>query len=91
VIFACQPFLRRRCFTAYITLSDTLIAHVTTAGELLRTIDISSANAIKPAGLAYAPSQMNLYIVDRGVDNNSDPNENDGMVYEFSLEDFILA
>ena len=68
----------------------TLVFHVTTTGTLLRTIDIAAANALKPAGLAYAPSsvnpdKMNLWIVDRGVDNDSNPNENDGKVYEFSL------
>jgi hypothetical protein len=68
----------------------TRVFHMTTTGTLLGTIDISAANADKPAGLAYAPSsvtpgQMNLWIVDRGVDNNTDPQENDGLVYEFSL------
>jgi hypothetical protein len=68
----------------------TLVFHMTTTGTLLRTVDISAANARRPAGLAFAPSsvtpgQMNLWIVDRGVDNNSDPNENDGKVYEFLL------
>ncbi len=69
--------------------SDTLL-HITTSGTVVRTIDVSSADMKKPAGLAYAPSSvnpsvMNVYIVARGVDNNSDPNENDGMVYEFSV------
>jgi hypothetical protein len=53
-------------------------------------IDISVANAVKPAGLAYAPSsvdpsKMNLYIVDRGVDNGDNSKENDGKVYEVSF------
>jgi len=66
------------------------VAHVTLDGTLIRTIDISAANALMPAGLAYAPSsqnpgQMNLYIVDRGVDNGVNPNENDGKVYEFAI------
>ncbi len=66
------------------------LAHVTTDGALVRMLDISAASARKPAGLAYAPgsvnpSQMNIYITERGVDNNSDPNENDGKVYEMSL------
>ena len=69
------------------------VFHVTTTGTLLRTIDISAANPRKPAGLAYAPSSVNpdkmsLWIVDRGVDNNRDPTENDGKVYEFSLPSF---
>jgi hypothetical protein len=69
----------------------TSVAEVTVDGTLVRTIDISAANARKPAGLAYGPSSRDpnsksLYISDRGVDNNVDPNENDGKVYEFLLE-----
>ena len=68
-----------------------LVAEVTTTGNLLQMIDISAANPVMPAGLAYAPgsldsSVMNLYITDRGVDNNQDPNENDGRVYEMSID-----
>ncbi len=71
----------------------TLVLHVTTTGVLLRAIDISAAQPDKPAGLTYAPASgnpgsMNLWIVDRGVDNNSNPNENDGKAYEFSLPSF---
>jgi len=67
-----------------------LLFEVSTTGTLLRIIDVSVTNARKPAGLAYAPSsinpsEMNIYIVARGVDNDSDPNENDGMVYEISF------
>ena len=69
--------------------SDTLL-HITTSGSVVRSVDVASANMRKPAGLAYAPgsvnpSVMNVYIAARGVDNNSDPDENDGMVYEFSV------
>jgi hypothetical protein len=69
---------------------------VTPTGELVGTLDISAAGAKKPAGLALAPSsvdpnQMSLYIVDRGVDNNSNPNENDGKVYEFQLGDWLIV
>jgi len=68
----------------------TNVAEVTTSGKLVRNIDISAAKAKKPAGLAYAPgsvdaTQMHLYIVERGVDNNKDPNENDGKIYEMTL------
>ncbi|HSF16449.1 MAG TPA: Ig-like domain-containing protein, partial [Vicinamibacteria bacterium] len=66
------------------------VAHVTTDGLLLRTIDISFANALKPAGLAYGPGSidplsMSLWVAARGVDNDTDPNENDGKVYEISI------
>ena len=69
--------------------SGTLF-EITTDGALVQTIDISAANARKPAGLAYGPSsqnpaQMSIYIAARGVDNDSDPNENDGKIYEMSL------
>jgi len=63
---------------------------LTTGGSLVRTIDISVANARKPAGLALGPSsvnpaEMSIYIAARGVDNDVDPNENDGKVYEIAL------
>jgi uncharacterized protein YjiK len=72
---------------------SNLVFHVTTTGMLLRTIDISSASPRKPAGLAYAPSsvnpgEMSLWLVARGVDNGSNPNENDGMTYEIALPSF---
>jgi hypothetical protein len=63
---------------------DDRIAHVTTDGTLLRWLDTSAATARAPAGLAYGPGPggtRRLYVVDRGVDNNSDPNENDGKLY----------
>jgi Bacterial Ig domain/K319L-like, PKD domain len=68
----------------------TRMAHLYTAGPLLRYVDISQANADKPAGIAVAPgssepSVLNAYIADRGVDNDKDPNENDGKVYEISV------
>ena len=66
------------------------VAEVTTSGTLVSTLDISAANPVKPAGLALGPnsqnsSEISIYITDRGIDNNADPNENDGKVYEFSL------
>ena len=69
---------------------DDVLAQVTTSGLPVRMIDISAADADKPAGLtlapgSLAPSTMNIYIADRGVDNDYDSNENDGKVYEVSL------
>jgi len=80
----------------YIITSRTAVSMVTPTGELLGTLDISAAGARKPAGLALAPSsedpsQMSLYIVDRAVDNDSNPNENDGKVYEFMFDQWLLA
>jgi hypothetical protein len=80
----------------YIIKSRTEVAMLSTTGQLLGTLNISAAQARKPAGLALAPSsadanQMSLYIVDRGTDNDSNPNENDGKVYEFLLNPWLLA
>ena len=66
------------------------LAEFTTGGMLVRLFDISAAGAAKPAGLAYGPgsqnpSQMSVYITDRGVDNKNDPEENDGKIYEMVL------
>jgi hypothetical protein len=66
------------------------IYEVTRRGELLNVVHISEAKAIKAAGITVAPASngsgaLNLYIVDRGVDNADDPNENDGRFYEMSV------
>lgn len=68
----------------------TQVAEVTTNGQLIQRIDISAAAAIKPAGMVVAPGSLgggskSLYIVDRGVDNDVDPTENDGLMYEMTL------
>lgn len=79
-----------------------IIIHTTTYGVLLDTFKYNGNFApgdkpLKPAGIALAPtneeiatsSQMSLYVVARGIDNNEvsegDPEENDGMLYEFKL------
>ena len=69
---------------------NDVLVEVTVNGNLVDTFDISAAGAIEPAGLTIAPdpqnpAQRNLYIVDRGIDNNQDPNENDGRVHVFAL------
>lgn len=66
------------------------LLHVTSSGEFIRMITLDSALLRKPSGLAIAPSSLangaqSLYVVDRGVDNDVDPNENDGRMFEFSL------
>jgi uncharacterized protein YjiK len=69
--------------------SNPIIIETTTTGTLVQSIDISAINAQAPAGLAYAPASdgsgtKHFYIVDRGIDNNSDPNIIDGKLYEIS-------
>jgi uncharacterized protein YjiK len=59
-------------------------------GVLLNVIGISAANPVKAAGMTLAPASdgsgtQNLYIVDRGVDNQASPGENDGRFHEMSV------
>jgi len=66
-----------------------VIVETTRSGALIRTIDASASGAIKPAGLAFGPSSDGLgaksfYLVDRGIDNNADPNAIDGKLYEMT-------
>jgi hypothetical protein len=70
--------------------SPAHITETTTAGEVVHLVDISSANPVRPDGVTLAPgslnsAKMNFYIADRGIDNDADPNENDGKVYELTL------
>jgi uncharacterized protein YjiK len=71
---------------------DTYLGEVTTTGSLLRAYDLSfmGTRSNLRSDVAYAPGSQNangrnIYIVSRGVDNGSDPNENDGKVWEVSL------
>lgn len=69
---------------------DSRIFETTLTGRLVRTINTSVMSATAPSDLVFAPSSvdpstLNLYVTDRGVDNNNDPMENDGKIYEISL------
>lgn len=71
--------------------ANTYVTETTTAGRVVRVIDFSAVKPLAPSGLAYAPSSKNalvksLYITDRRVDNDADPTENDGTIYEISLD-----
>jgi Bacterial Ig domain len=63
------------------------VYEVTRSGALLRVIDLRPISARNPAGITVAPGSQggtSYWIVERGVDNNTDPNENDGRVYEIA-------
>jgi Cadherin domain len=69
--------------------SGPIVVETSITGTLVQTINVAAAGAQKPAGLAYAPASdgsgaFRFYIADRGVDNNSNPNENDGKIYELT-------
>jgi hypothetical protein len=73
-----------------ISRKDLVIVRATPSGDLIESIDISDSGILRPADIALAPgsadaSVTHVYIVDRGVDNNTDPRENDGRLFEFEL------
>ena len=73
-----------------VSADEDIIAEATLKGALVATYDMSHTALISAAGIAFAPSSddpqvMHLYVADRGKDNDQDPAENDGRVFEFSL------
>ena len=67
------------------------VYEVDRSGALLRVIDVSASNQEMAAGMTIAPSTVDgvspaLWIVDRGIDNDNFPNENDGKIYEMSFQ-----
>ena len=70
---------------------DTYLGEATTSGTLLNVYNLATyAGLTHREDVTYAPGSQNpsiksIYLTDRGVDNNNDPNENDGEVYEISI------
>jgi hypothetical protein len=67
------------------------VYELTKSGELVRTISLSALSAEpaprRLAGITLAPgsldpSVLNMWITARGVDNDANPNENDGRIFE---------
>jgi len=72
--------------------TDNYLGEVTTSGTLLRAYDLSFMDDIGNirSDVTYAPGSQNagvrnIYIASRGVDNDSNRNENDGRVWEISI------
>ena len=74
---------------------ESKIFELTRAGELVRIISLSTARDANRALAAVtvaptsnpndSPSATSYWVTDRRVDNNADPNENDGRIYEVLL------
>ncbi len=69
--------------------ANRFIAELSLSGALFRTIDISASSVVAAAGLAFAPASDNsgakrYYVVDRAVDNNTNPSLVDGRLYELT-------
>ena len=62
------------------------ILETTLRGGLVRKIDISGLGIVSASGIAFAPGtdggRSRLYLTASGVDNNVNPNENDGRLFE---------
>jgi hypothetical protein len=81
---------RRKSLLIVSSTEEGLIGETTATGTLKRTIDISAANLIWPSGITVAPgsdvaTETHIYVTDRGLDNNTDPGENDGRIFEFRV------
>jgi hypothetical protein len=82
-----------------VSRTDREVAVATTSGALTDLINLATSlpfttQTVNPAGVAVAPasddpSRNDLYISDRAVDNDLDPNENDGRIYEIRLDEPI--
>ena len=80
-------------FTMSSNKATPVIAETTIDGTLLQTINIAPANVETAAGLVFAPASngsgvKRFYIVDRGIDNNDNPNIVDGKLYELTAPSF---
>jgi hypothetical protein len=69
-----------------VVLDDRAIWEIDENGSLLNTVSLSTVPVDAAAGITIAPASSgggrNYFFVDRGVDNNSDPSENDGRLFE---------
>ena len=66
------------------------IAEITKTGALISLYDITGSGITSGAGItlapgSLAPSETHIYVSDRNVDNDVNPSENDGRIYEFAL------
>lgn len=80
-------------FTMSSNRATPVIVETTIDGTFLQIINMAVTNAEAAAGLAYAPASdgsgaRRFYIVDRGIDNDTDPNIVDGRLYELTTPSF---
>lgn len=71
------------------------IYEITIDGTLVQLYDTTAAALIESGGITLAPGSINsnnfnFYIVDRGIDNDIDPTENDGRLHELTLGGDLL-
>ena len=71
---------------------EKYLGETTPTGTLLRAYDLTLMGDVGNirSDVTYAPGSQNpaiknIYIAARGVDNNNDPNENDGKIWEINI------
>lgn len=74
-----------------VSRNDEVAVEATIDGTVIQVIDISFANILSPSDIgigpgSQTPSELNIYISDRGIDNGQNPNENDGRIYEITID-----
>ena len=82
-------YYARRNALLVVDRGSQAVYELTRSGGLINKISIASASPHRPSGITLAPAsdgsgRTDMYIVDRGVDNNTNPKENDGRLYELS-------
>jgi hypothetical protein len=70
--------------------ADKYLGEATTAGVLLNVYNLNYSGLSHREDVTYAPGSQNplvknMYVVDRGADNDSNPSENDGQVWEINI------
>ena len=84
---------RRRTLLVVADIDHRLL-EVTRGGQAVRIVDLSTIPGVRwPAGVTAAPTSspddspaaLSFWIVDREVDNDEKPTENDGRIYEVAL------
>ena len=65
------------------------ILETTMKGGLIQKIDLSGLGIVSASGITFAPGtdggRSRLYLTASGVDNNVNPNENDGRLFELKF------
>jgi len=70
--------------------NDAYIGEVTTTGTLLRAYNLANYDIKHREDVTFAPSSQNsgfnnLFVAARGSDNDSNPTENDGKIWEINV------
>jgi hypothetical protein len=68
--------------------AQPVVAETTMRGRLVKTFDLSGAGLRRGSGIALVPDptrpgELLMFVTDKGVDEETDPMENDGRLFVF--------